>query len=763
MDTHFPLGGRPQAPNCFRVLRALAPLCALAFIHCGSEDPKSPASRVTAEPLRTACGDPARLLDSGPDAFRRPESGEAWLAPRARARYARPPHRRQVQTGFHERPRLEKVIARPDPGGVHLETVEHNPATSFGAELLFAPRIRMGPDAPWKELGWLVLEPEETEDRSVFKVPFDLSSEEIEPDQPIEIGLSIYASLTPREHAWESPTLDVKQDSVLSVGLGVIEAGQGEGTLAWRILACKEDDKEGEEEEPCECVYEEIRDAHDPELASWLDRRISLADWAGQSTVFRFETQSLNTEQNAVDPGLWSTPVLLEQVETPAVPRKNLLMISLDTLGADHLGLYGYERNTSPFIDEVLSPRSTVFMEAAAPATTTGPSHMTLFTSLAPSVHGFVSNISGTPLPEEVPTLAEILRQAGYLTGAINENGAINDKAGFDRGFDVYKENRSARLTVPEGHIESTFNFGRGFLESTRDAPSFAFLQTYQVHFPYRPPAAYEQLFGQDGLNPSGREQLFTQRRYRHHPVLYDREIRYTDEQLRRFLTELEESGLLENTVVVILADHGEAFFEHDYLGHGSELHRETVRVPLILMGPGIPEGLQVPQNVGLADVMPTVLELLEVPAPPDLMGRSLVPLMTDPEPEPDWTTRPIFSEAWQTRGDTRDGRVEVNQPTLAVRRDHFKLIRSLREDRKRHAFFDLSTDPREQEDLLAEEASLTKEQSLEFQALSTLLDQYEEETAYRAAQFKNQDVAPSDLEIDPERLEKLRALGYVD
>jgi arylsulfatase A-like enzyme len=180
-------------------------------------------------------------------------------------------------------------------------------------------------------------------------------------------------------------------------------------------------------------------------------------------------------------------------------------------------------------------------------------------------------------------------------------------------------------------------------------------------------------------------------------------------------------------------------------------------------MGPGIPKGLKIPHNVGLADVMPTVLELLDVPVPPDLMGKSLVPLMTEADPEPSWTTRPIFSEAWQTRGDTRQGRVEVNQPTLAVRRADFKLIRYLREDKKQHAFFDLASDPREQVDLLDDAPALTEAQKREFTELSSLLDQYTEETAYRSAQFQSEGIAPANIEIDPDRLEKLRALGYID
>ena len=730
-------------------------LLALSVAHCGGEDRES-APAATPPPTQTACGDSTRLLSPEQHAFERPEQGAAWLAHPSRQRYARSPLQRQIRTGFYEAPIFEKVIEGPGENGIYIEFIEQDLSAFFGAELRFAPRVRLHPDEAWKELGWLDLESEgERWGRTIFKVPFDLANEKLRPDQPVEIGLSIFASLTPTRHAWESPALAVTENSVLSLGLDLLEAGRDEGPLSWRVLAC--------EDGVCECVYEEIRDSRDPDLEPWTDRYLSLADWAGHSTSVRLETQSLSDGENTVDPALWSTPILLERRDRSQTPRKNLLIISLDTLGADHLGLYGYERDTSPFIDEVLFERSTVFMEAAAPATTTGPSHMTLFTSLPPSVHGFVSNVAGTPLPEAVPTLAEILRQAGYLTVAVTENGAITNKAGFDRGFDVYKENRSAKLTIPEGHIESTFQLGRGLLEDLRNIPFFVFLHSYQVHFPYSPPAEYGQLFGQDGLNPSGREQLFTHGRQRHHPILYDREIRYTDEQLRRFLTELEQSGLLENTVVVILSDHGEAFFEHDYLGHGSELHRETVRVPLILMGPGVPKSLKIPHNVGLADVMPTVLELLDVPIPPDLMGKSLVPLMTEADPAASWTTRPIFSEAWQTRGDTRKGRVEVKQPTLAVRRGDFKLIRYLREDEKQHAFFDLVSDPREQVDLLDGAHALTQAQRREFTELSSLLDQYTEETAYRSAQFQSDGIIPAEIEIDPDRLEKLRALGYVD
>ena len=456
--------------------------------------------------------------------------------------------------------------------------------------------------------------------------------------------------------------------------------------------------------------------------------------------------------------------MLFERAGENAPRRPNLLLVSLDTLGADHLGLYGYPRDTSPFIDDVLAPRATVFMNALAPATTTGPSHMTLFTSLPPSVHGAVSNLGGRPLPGSVPTLAEILREAGYATGAVTENGAITQAMGFGRGFDRYEENQSARMVRPEGHIEATFAAGREFAERMRGLPWFVFVQTYQVHYPYSPPPAYATLFRDDGLDGPGVEALFAGGRSHYHPVLYDREIRYADDQLRVLLDGLEASGLLDGTLVVVLSDHGEAFFEHAYLGHGADLHRETVRVPLILAGPGVPAGRRVVDRVGLADVMPTLLELLGVPAPPGLEGSSLVPLFAAAEPDgAAGDDRPIFSEAWQVTGVTRRGGVEVDQPTLAVEQGSYKLIRYRSANRRRHALFDLTADPHEQIDLLARGAQLDPAAAARLAALSDLLDAYEARTARLATELGVVPDTSPESAIDPDRLEKLRALGYVE
>ena len=420
MENPFSLGRRRHPLEASRGRWLLAALLALALAHCGGEDRESASPAST--PIRTVCGDSTRLLSPNQHSFERAKQGAAWLAPRARQRYISPPLWRQVQTGFYEVPIFDKIIEGPGENGIYIEFIELDASAFFGAELRLAPRVRLHPDEAWKELGWLDLESEDERwGKTIFRVPFDLVDENIRPDQPIEIGLSVFASFTPTEHSWESPILEVTENSVLSLGLGLLEPGRDEGFIAWRILACEDD--------LCECVYEEIRDSRDAELEPWTDRYLSLADWAGRSPSFRLETQSLGEEESSADSAVWSTPVLLERRDRSQTPRKNLLVISLDTLGADHLGLYGYERDTSPFIDEVLFAQSTVFMEAAAPATTTGPSHMTLFTSLPPSVHGFVSNVSGTPLPEAIPTLAEILVQAGYLTVAVTENGAITDKA----------------------------------------------------------------------------------------------------------------------------------------------------------------------------------------------------------------------------------------------------------------------------------------------------------------------------------------------
>lgn len=709
------------------------------------------------EAVDALCGDVSSRLPSSGVGLARADDRAPLFEPSRERRYTLRGRPRDAVTGFREIRLFERATTVDVDATRHVESVPADLRLAFEPELVFAPRVRVANGDAWTELGWVRVSKTRRDERSVYDVPFDFSALTLPSPHAdtLEIGLSAYVSSSRTAHAWETRPLELTSNSVLAASLGVAPGAADEGRMTWRVLAC--------EGESCGCVHAEVIDAKEVARTGWQERRIALGDFAGPSVSLRLETEVQSGDSGAVDGALWAEPALLERLSDGAATRPNLLLISLDTLGADHLGVYGYARDTSPFIDDVLAPRGTVFLNALAPATTTGPSHMTLFTSLPPSVHGAVSNLGGRPLPEAVPTLAETLRTAGYVTAAVTENGAITQALGFGRGFDHYEENQSARMVRPEGHIEATFAAGRELAERARGLPWFVFVQTYQVHYPYSPPPEYRALFADDGLDAPGADAIFTGGRADYHPVLYDREIRYTDDQLRAFLTGLEESGLLENTIVVVLADHGEAFFEHSYLGHGADLHRETVRVPLIMVGPGVPAGSRVEGRVGLGDVMPTLLELLDVPVPAGNLGRSLVPLLASQDAVESKPSRPIFSEAWQVTGVTRRGGVKLDQPTLAIERDDYKLIRYRGDTGPRHALFDLSADPQERMDLMPVGGSPTGTAARHFEALSALLDEYEAETARLAAELGvKPDVAP-DTEIDPARLEKLRALGYVE
>ncbi|MCH2184509.1 sulfatase [Myxococcota bacterium] len=731
----------------FGVGRPLASILVWLLMACG------PSSE---QPLDLICGGQKSFeLDPGFRLERDPERAALFTPVRTR-RHLIGDRPRDTVTGFRAIELFEREISLDQRR--HIEPVPARLDLSLEPNLLFAPRYRLLGETEWVQMGWTELSPERIETDGVaeliYSVPFDFSTLDPSIDR-VEIGLSAYVSSAKDRHAWESEPRVFNEGDVLLVDRGRVAAAPADAVVAWRLLACEGD--------RCRCLFSEVSGAEkDHDASGWQQRWIDLGSLGQSEAVLHFETEVLSGAEGVADPGLWADPVVFRRAQKRTQPaRPNLLIVSLDTLGADHLGLYGYPRKTSPFIDDVLAPEGTTFMRALAPATTTSPSHMTLFTATPPSIHGVVSNLGGRSLPEGIPTLAETLQASGYATAAITENGAITRALGFGRGFDHYEENLSARILRPEGHIEATFSAGREFAERRGALPWFVFVQTYQVHYPYTPPPEYDRYFEDDGLDPpSVVAQFGRSPRGPYHPILYDREIRYADDQLRVLIESLGQKGLLENTVVVVLADHGEAFFEHTYIGHGSDLHRETVRVPLVFIGPGVPEDLRIEQPVGLADVMPTVLDLLGVAIPPGVKGQSLVPLFSQSGVAQE---RPIFSEAWQITGVTRTGGVEIDQPTYGVERGQYKLIRYPEPTGFRFAFFDLAADPGENQNLLEAGTPLGSESAREFEGLSTLLADYVEINQRLAEELDVQPDTSPEAEIDPERLEKLRALGYVE
>jgi arylsulfatase A-like enzyme len=420
----------------------------------------------------------------------------------------------------------------------------------------------------------------------------------------------------------------------------------------------------------------------------------------------------------------------------PAAPaRPNLVVVSLDTLRADHLGLYGYERGTSPHLD-ALAETAVVFDNAFSHSTHTAPAHRALFQSRVVSRTG-----------ADQPVLAEVLGAAGYRTAAFTGAGKVSAKLGFDRGFALFHEDiRGFGASFPR--IER-------WLREEAETPFFLFLHTYDIHLPYDPPPPFDTQFAADGYagpveGPRTRELVRKTLRlgeWAHFEgdlaldasdraqmvALYDGGIRYTDQFIGRLEAVLRERGLWEDTVVVVTADHGEEFWDHDSLAHGLTLYQEVLRVPLVVRWPGAPAGVagrRVPDAVRLMDVAPSLLELAGVAPPPGFQGRSLVPWLRGETLPP----APVLAELAHSR-------TWIRHP--------WKLIHHPRE--KRSELFELASDPGEQTDLAAERPGRRGQLESELRQALAAADRNPVEP-----------VNPTHV-ADDELREQLRALGYVE
>ncbi len=406
-------------------------------------------------------------------------------------------------------------------------------------------------------------------------------------------------------------------------------------------------------------------------------------------------------------------------------PGANLLVISLDTLRSDALSVYGGPASISPNLQR-FAEQSVVFEHARAQAPQTAPSHMSIFTSLLPSMHGVqnVQHSGGGPLiqavPDAVPTLAEVLSAAGYACVGLTDGGNLNKAHGFPRGFDEYTVDLSgAEAQVLDGltHVDGLQAGGR---------PWFLFWHTYEIHAPYVSPREYMERWAPaeyegpmagrvDKLEGLEFRQRFAAMRtlfwadketfgwpesaYLH--ALYKAGVQYTDEQMGLLLDGLEQRGVFDDTVVVVLADHGEEFFEHGQWQH-DQVYEECLRVPLMVRLPGgVGGGTRIATPVPLLDVMPTALallgvdtETLELPGPLRMQGRSLVPsLLEGKEPE----ARPIVSEYRADRegGPLYDWQVAIHNEGLKYIVDEHRS-----RDGERQFLYDLRADPDERTNL---------------------------------------------------------------
>jgi arylsulfatase A-like enzyme len=398
----------------------------------------------------------------------------------------------------------------------------------------------------------------------------------------------------------------------------------------------------------------------------------------------------------------------------------NVVLISVDTLRPDHLGCYGYERNTSPHVDQ-LAKEGALFENMISSTSWTLPAHAAMFTGLADTVHGALE--TDTKLAEDRVTLAERLKGVGYCTVGFFSGPTLYPAFGLGQGFDTYVDCTS----YPELSAESAKTPGieiggplqtasmaditspriyeavQSWLKQKVRRPFFMFIHMWDVHFDFIPPPPYDRKFDPDYDGPvSGKNFIFDesinaqmpQRDLDHIIALYDGEIAWTDEHIGKILDDLDSLGLRDSTIVMLLADHGTEFFEHQGKGHRQTLFDEVIRIPLIIRYPvHIAADRRFTEQARMIDVLPTILDLVGMPPATDVMGQSLVPLLSGGKLEHDTLA---VSELYS-----------LGRALTSFRRPDRKLIRQ--EWTESNVVFNLRADPGEQRPLQDRDNILVK------------------------------------------------------
>ncbi len=466
----------------------------------------------------------------------------------------------------------------------------------------------------------------------------------------------------------------------------------------------------------------------------WSDERLDLSAWAGQKVSLALETRA--DDAGTVVWAAWGAPEIVSPLNPERGP--DVILISLDTLRADRLGSYGYERPTSPNLD-ALAARSVRFATAVSQAPWTRPSHDSMFSGLYPS-----SRDQG-----EAPVLAEVLRARGFRTEALTGGGQTDFRLGFGRGFDAY------RVFDWLNHMDE---LGR-WLDQSEGRRRFLFLHTYEIHDPYThtrfvsPDVSAEKLVHYDKKLHERIGRRLTTEQQQYVSDLYDGGIAYTDEQLGKLFEIFEARGVFDRAIVIVTSDHGEQFWEHGGWRHGMNLYDEQLLVPLIvslppdlereLAGRGGLAGTVIEDQVRLVDLFPTVMDLLGASIEHRVDGRSLRPLFEGGELAP----VDAFAERLNIRA----------KESKALRSGRFKYVfsfpkavgraRGMDEARE---LYDLGRDPGELENLAEERPEVVERLDAR---LKTLLDLLAD-----PSELDDQDVE----DLDPDLRERLEALGYI-
>ena len=493
----------------------------------------------------------------------------------------------------------------------------------------------------------------------------------------------------------------------------------------------------------------------------WLDARVDLGAWSGKSVTLRLSTEPSSGPSTVpwlsrVRPA-WGDPRIRSRQTEPLGPneRPSFIVLLVDTLRADYLGAYGFEGAISPNLDR-LAAESLLFERCFSNAPWTKPSIATLFTSLPPSVHGVMD--MGQPtwsgeggvmqvLPAEAETIAERFRDAGYRTAAFVGNSFVSPRYGFSQGFEVFerKETTEALLASSKEWLASG--------EKDPEAPMFLYLHVMDVHGPYDAPredfeAVSRQIDGSDSRKLTDEEYLripaylrqiewaAEEERYllTSWRARYGAGVHSFDRVIGPFLDELRASGLLDRAYVVLTSDHGEELMEHGGWNHGNNLYDHQLHVPLLIRKPLAEDaGRRMGPLVSLIDLMPTLVNVAGIEAPPGVLGRDFSTLLRGGK---DGASAAVFA-----------GAVNGEPRIQGVRTLSHKLIWD--QERGELELYDLDADPKESRDLSESDA-------LSVARMKAHLREHLERNDARGA------LAREAVPLDDDLRDRLKALGYV-
>jgi arylsulfatase A-like enzyme/tetratricopeptide (TPR) repeat protein len=419
-------------------------------------------------------------------------------------------------------------------------------------------------------------------------------------------------------------------------------------------------------------------------------------------------------------------------VETPSalerrwsrlgVSQPNVVLVTLDTTRADHLGCYGYSLPTTPNAD-ALAARGVVFDHASTVAPLTLPAHSSIMTGMLPTYHGVRVN-GNAALGQSLETLAEVFSKRGYETGAFIGAFVLDGRWGLNQGFQHYddrfdlKKYKHLDLGTVQRPGNEVMDAALAWLEGHKQGPFFAWIHLYDAHVPYEPPEPFRSRFGGSGL-----------------AGLYDGEIAFADEQVGRLSSWLRADGLDRKTVVVVIGDHGEGLGSHGEGTHGYFVYDYATHVPFLVATPFDDlRGIRVESQVSSVDLFPTVLGLCGIGAAPKVQGRSLLPDMFRPR-------RPAETYAY---AESMTPNLQFGWAALhSLRSTRYKLIEAPRPE-----LYDLVADPGEETNVFDRNPAVAA-------GLKARLDRLVAETSRDAP-------APEAADLDKETVDRLAALGYV-